>query len=511
MTRVTPESYRFDGYLDGLGANWFLEDELLVRWLQRSSPDAKTVALVDAFGQAAATRHRPSADWVERRENLPRLADPDPYNRRTTSVLLPDDTQRRLAEIHGSGIWRAALDERARYALVYLLNQNGEAGVTCSTACTDGLARALRELGSDPRSRAVVERLERATPESWIHGAQFVTEIQGGSDAATNALRAVPAAGGLYALSGPKWFCSNPTADYWLVTARADGAPDGPRGVSLFCVPRDHDGAPNGYRLLRLKDKVGTRALATAEIDFEGALGWPVGALDRGLRNVVAIVLTTSRIHCVLQAAAATRRAVREAVAYARFRSAFGRALDEHPLVADSLRRLRESADLAEAGAFATVDTWVAANANRADAALALWARVLVSLAKAVATRASPARIYEAMMLFGGNGTEERFSALPRLWRDSAVIEAWEGPYTLLLARAIGDMAAYGVRGREREFLSRGLGAHGRDAHADELAAILAAPDAPESAARWAELAPALYRSFEQKALADLRGAGRAS
>jgi alkylation response protein AidB-like acyl-CoA dehydrogenase len=110
--------------------------------------------------------------------------------------------------VHGSGIWRAGLDERARYALVYLLNQNGEAGVTCSTACTDGLARALRELGSDARSRAVVERLERATPESWIHGAQFVTEIQGGSDAATNALRAAPAADGLYALSGK---CSAPT------------------------------------------------------------------------------------------------------------------------------------------------------------------------------------------------------------------------------------------------------------------------------------------------------------
>jgi alkylation response protein AidB-like acyl-CoA dehydrogenase len=508
MSRATPESYRFDAYLQALGSDWFSEDDLLVRWLARSSPDAKTVELVDRFGQAVATRYRELADYVERRENLPRLADADPYNRRTTRVVLPEETRRMLSEIHGSGIWRADLDERARYALVYLLNQNGESGVTCSTACTDGLARALRALGGDARSRGVLDRLERATPETWLHGAQFVTEIQGGSDAATNALRAVPAGDGQYALHGQKWFCSNPTADYWLVTARVEGAPDGPRGVSLFCVPRERDGAPNGYRLARLKDKLGTRALATAELDFEGALGWPVGALDAGLRNVVAIVLTTSRIHCVLQAAGATRRAAREASAYARFRSAFGRTLVEHPLVADSVRRLCAAADLAAAGAFATVDAWVAANANPGDAALRLWARILISLAKAVATRASPARIYEAMMLFGGNGTEERFSALPRLWRDSAVIEAWEGPYTLLLSRALGDMARYGVAGREREFLRHGLGDHCRDGDVAELAAILAAPAAAESALRFAELAPALYRRFEEKALAELRAQG---
>ena len=502
MDQPISEGYRFDGYLAALGENWLDEDPLLCRWLERRGVGAEGLALADAFGRAAAGRYRISADQVERREKLPYLEDPDPYSRRSTRVVLPQETLELLAEVHGSGIWKSTTDERARYAAVYLLNQNGEFGIACSVACTDGLVRALRTLGDDARSRAVVLRFEQAGPHAWIHGAQFVTEIQGGSDAATNALRAVPDADGQYALHGQKWFCSNPTADYWLVTARCDGAPPGHRGVSLFCVPREHDRAPNGYTLARLKDKLGTRALATAEIDFDGALGWPVGPLDGGLRNMVALVLTTSRVHCVLAAAAASRRAAREAHAYARFREAFGRKLADHPLLAASLRRLHEDADRAEAGAFATVDTWLSEPAGDMEQ---LWKRVLVSLAKATSTRASPERVYQAMMLMGGNGVEERFSALPRLWRDAAIMEAWEGPYTLLLMQALGDLVRYEAAGREEAFLRCGLGEQASAQHARDLAEILASPAEEGSILRFAELAPRLYRSFEERALEELR------
>lgn len=504
MDRAGGEGYRFDGYLAALGENWLDEDALLGRWLERGRVGAEGMALVDAFGRAAAGRHRALADRVERRENLPYLDAPDPYDRRSTRVVLPAETRELLAEVHGSGIWKSTTDERARYAIVYLLNQNGEFGITCSVACTDGMARILRELGDDPRSRAVVERLERAGPHSWVHGAQFVTEIQGGSDAATNVLSAVPETDGQYSLHGQKWFCSNLTADYWLVTARRDDAPAGHRGVSLFCVPRDRDGAPNGYAIARLKDKLGTRALPTGEIDFEGALGWPVGPLDAGLKNMVATVLTTSRIHCVLAAAAHSRRAAREARAYATFREAFGRKIADHPLVGAALSRLHEEADRAEAGALATVDAWLAPAGDGEDELGRLWTRVLVSLAKAIGTRASPGRVYQAMMLFGGNGVEERFSALPRLWRDAAIIEAWEGPYTLLLMQALGDLARFGAAGREAELLRIGLGDHASAEHARELAEILAAPSEEAQVLCFGELAPRLYAAFEARALAEL-------
>jgi alkylation response protein AidB-like acyl-CoA dehydrogenase len=504
MDHTNPVGYEFTGYLAGLEGNWYEEDSLLQAWLAQARLDAATVDWLREFGAAASGRSRVRADTVERLENLPFVAARGPYNRDNAEVALPAATREGLAEIHGSGLWKPSLDERARYAAVYLLNQNGEAGVTCSVACTDGLARALRSHGRDPRSREVLAQLEQADTHQWIHGAQFVTEIQGGSDAATNAARAQPSEDGLWTLSGQKWFCSNCTADYWLVTGRVVGGPAGHRGIALFCVPRLWDGQPNGHRILRLKDKLGTRALPTAEIELEQAIGWPLGALDSGLKNIVATVLVTSRIHNIVAAAAFARRASREAHAYASFREAFGRKLCEHPLLAASLRGISQTADRTAAGALATVDAWLASLPRPDDDDRALWARVLVSVSKAVVTRRTPGHVYEAMMVFGGNGIEERFCALPRLWRDAAILETWEGPYTLLLMQALGDLLKFGVKGRERSFLEFGLGEPPAADDARELADVLAAPNESESALRWGELAPRLYARFEQRALADL-------
>lgn len=504
MDHTSPTGYGFGDYRAELEGNWLEEDSLLRAWLDRSDLDATTADWLREFGAAAAGRFRARADVVERRENLPFVAERGPFNRADSEVVLPPETWRNLAEIHGSGLWKAGLDERARYAVIYLLNQNGEAGVACSAACTDGLVRALRTHASDRRSREVIEQMEKAGPGQWIHGAQFVTEIQGGSDAATNAVRAQPVADGLWTLTGQKWFCSNCTADYWLVTGRVDGGPAGHRGVALFCVPRLWEALPNGHRILRLKDKLGTRALPTAEIDLERAVGWPVGALDSGLKNMVSTVLVTSRIHNVVAAAAFGRRASREAHAYASFRRAFGRRLCEHPLLAASLCGLSETADRTAAGAFATVDAWIASLERPDDADRALWARVLVSISKAVTTRRAPGHVYEAMMVFGGNGIEERFCALPRLWRDAAILETWEGPYTLLLMQSLGDLVKFGVKGRERSFLEFGLRDHLAKDDARDLAEVLASGNETDSALLWGELAPKLYARFEERALDEL-------
>jgi len=507
MDHTSPIGYGFDEYLAGLDGNWFEEDSLLQAWLARSRLDDATLDWLRELGAAASGRFRARADVVERRENLPYIAPRSPYNRDVAEVALPAETRKSLAEIHGSGLWKPSLDERARYAAVYLLNENGEAGVTCSVACTDGLVRALRLYGDDPRSREVLRQLEQADTERWVHGAQFVTEIQGGSDAATNAVRAAAGGEGLWTLSGQKWFCSNCTADYWLVTGRVAGGPAGHRGIGLFCVPRVWQGEPNGHRILRLKDKLGTRALPTAEIELDQSVGWPLGALDSGLKHMVATVLVTSRVHNLLVASAFARRAARDAHAYARFRQAFGRKLCDHPLLGASLRHIAETADRSVAGALATVDAWVASLERPDDDDRVLWARVLVSIAKAVVTRRTPGHVYEAMMVLGGNGIEERFCALPRLWRDAAILETWEGPYTLLLMQALGDLLKFGVKGRERSFLEFGLGEPPAADDARELAEVLAAPDERESALHWGDLAPRLYARFEQRALEELREA----
>jgi alkylation response protein AidB-like acyl-CoA dehydrogenase len=499
-----PESYDFTLYRESLGRNWFLEDELLSRVLERLAPDAARGSrdVLVRFGERAAGTYRELADAIEQPGKLPCISRKDPYDRRHDHVVLPPETLRMLAEVHGARLAGGELDDFVRYAVLFVLAQNGEAGTLCSLACTDGLVRALREIGDDPRSSRALGELLSNTEESWVHGAQFVTEVQGGSDAATNVVRAEPAGDGLYRLWGAKWFCSNCVADYWLVTARPDGAPAGSRGIALFVVPRlREDGTPNGYSLDRLKDKLGTRALPTAEISLQGAEGWMLGPPDAGLKNMVAIVLVTSRIFNVLASAGLLRGASRIAKAYCSFREAFGSRIDRMPLVTDALDRLERASDLALAGAFETTRLWLAHEPmGRTLGDIA--ARVHVSLAKAVATRSVQPLLYEAMVLLGGNGIEERFSSLPRLLRDAAIFETWEGPYTLLLAQALGDLVRFELRGRERLFLEEVWPvAEVPDELVAALQQALADPSSAKSALAFRDFAHAYYADYERAAL----------
>jgi alkylation response protein AidB-like acyl-CoA dehydrogenase len=500
--------YDFSPYLDSLGQNWYLEDELLQEIVGRFAPQAASAQkdLLVEFGMRAAGIYRQLSDRIELPEKLPTISRKDPYDRRHDHVVIPPETRRMLAEQHGARLAGGDVDDFVRYAILFMLAQNGEAGTLCSMACTDGLIRALAALGEDARSRAVLEELLANTPESWVHGAQFVTEVQGGSDAATNAVQASPTADGLFHLSGRKWFCSNCTADYWLLTARPEGAPEGPRGVALFVVPRlREDGTPNGYSIDRLKDKLGTRALPTAEISFEGALGWMLGPPEAGLKNMVAIVLVTSRVFNVLGAAGLLRGASRIATAYGRFRHAFGSRIDSMPLVGEALARIRRESDLALAGAFETLALWLGRDPNGREPG-DVAARVHVSIAKAVSTRSAQQQIYEAMVLPAGNGIEERFSALPRLMRDAAIFETWEGPYTLLLMQALGDLARFQMRGREDAFFELVWPTH--EVPADlpsRLAELLGDPQSEKSALRFRDFAHAYHAAYQEAALSHYR------
>ncbi len=500
--------YDFSPFLGSLGRDWYAEDDLLQRILARFAPEAARASepLLHDFGGRVAGPYRELADVVERPEKLPYIVQRDAYGRRCDHVVLPPETLHMLSEMHGARLAGGELDDFVRYAVLFMAAQNGEAGTLCSMACTDGLIRALRELGSDARSKRALEALLANTPERWVHGAQFVTEIQGGSDAATNAVRAGPAEGGLYRLFGEKWFCSNCTADYWLVTARPDGAPEGHRGVALFVVPRlSEDGTPNGYAIERLKDKLGTRALPTAEIVFDGAQGWMLGPPDQGLKNMVAIVLVTSRIFNVLGSAGLLRGAARIVTAYAGFREAFGERIGQMPLVEDALERIQRESDLALAGAFETLDVWGRHEPNgRTFGDIA--ARVHVSLAKAVSTRAAAQCIYEAMVLPAGNGIEERFSALPRLLRDAAIYETWEGPYTLLLMQALGDLVRFETRRREQAFFEAVWpGEELPSELVGTLREVLDDPASEKNALRFRRFAHAYYDAYQRAALAHYR------
>ncbi|MCC7450969.1 MAG: acyl-CoA dehydrogenase family protein [Anaerolineae bacterium] len=329
-------------------------------------------------------------------------------------------------------------------ALMYLLAHNGEAGHACSLACTAGLIRALQTVASDDlKAKFLLPLLERDYSRMQ-HGAQFLTEIQGGSDVGANAVTAQDTGDGTWRISGEKWFCSNINADQFLIMARVHG--EGTRGLGLFLVPRRlDDGSTNGFYLRRLKDKLGTRTLASAEVDFVDAVAYPVGPVDQGFKHTVELVLNTSRLMNAVACAGIMRRAAIEASTYACNREAFGAVIAAYPLVQETVVNITVEQYAAVSSSFA-----LAALVDRLDAGQATddergAYRVLVNVNKYSTSVRGTEAVHRAIEVLGGNGAIESFSILPRLYRDMLVLESWEGTHNVLCAQVLRDIARYRV------------------------------------------------------------------
>jgi alkylation response protein AidB-like acyl-CoA dehydrogenase len=499
-------TYSFQPFLERLGINWYQDDVLLHSLLNRyAGPGGQDAeAQLRNWGTLCGSTLAKLADESARLENRPFLERLDPYHRRIDEIVLPASTTRALQIVEGEHRLGALHgDPHVFIAKWYLCLQNGEAGVGCSLACTDGMVRALERLGDRPIHKDVVRQVRESSAERFTHGAQFVTEIQGGSDAASNVLEA-RRDGDRWTLHGQKWFCSNINADYFLVTGRPQGAEPGRRGIGLFLVPAHADEARrvrNGYSIDRLKDKLGTCELATAEVTFAGAEAYPVGALDRGLANVTSLVLVTSRVACIGVAAGFLRQAERIATAYTDFRRAFGHKLAEFPLVRKTLEGIRAAREQSLAALFELLRMWRAAEENGGETSTqSLDFRYLLSLAKPVLTREATSRVHEAIMLLGGNGVEERFSPLPRLWRDAIVMETWEGPHNVLFTQALRDMRRHEVD--PAAFVSRLVGETRSDL-SRELSGIVARGAEAEATVALSEWAPKLVHALASRVLEE--------
>ena len=342
--------------------------------------------------------------------------------------------RRAARAVWASGIVGADAVEQA--ALFYLLTQAGEGGHACPVACSAGLVRALRTGASDELRERFLPPLLETDYDRAQRGAQFLTERHGGSDVGANRVEAIPDGDDSWRLHGEKWFCSVADADQFLVTARPRGAPAGTRGIGCFLVPRK----AGGFQIRRLKDKLGTRALATGEIVFGGAQAYPIGPVEEGFRTAVG-VLNTSRWLNALGAAGVQRRAYEEASAFARERVAFGQPIAEYPLVRENLAVLKAEADGSLASSMeltAVVDRIDRGAADEEDLA---WHRVLVNANKFVTSLAATRAVRRAIETLGGNGTIEDFSPLPRLYRDAIVFESWEGTHNVLCAQVLRDLA----------------------------------------------------------------------
>ncbi len=439
----------FDSYLAAEPRRWFRDDALLQSLISRCAGD-KSAAIFEALSNLegdVAGDFRRLADEAGRLEKHPKLRAYDAYHRRVDEVTLPAETRELLRRVYLKRPFDPARNPWEFYGSIYLLAQNGEAGLMCSLACTDGMVRLLRRFANTDTLKQMLRDLEVGGEGEFKHAAQFVTEIQGGSDAGSNAVEA-RAEGDCYRLSGPKWFCSNITADYFVVSARPIGAPAGPKGVALFAVPAYVNGARNGTTIDRLKNKMGTQSLPTVELSFDGALAYPVGPLDKGLANLVSIVLSTSRVHCAVNNAGMLRRVYRDAAHYAHCREAFGMAIERFALVKHSLKRIEETARRLTAGTFDMLSRQLALEeaALHPDGASDVLRkkqhalRILIMMNKVATTREASLAVHEAVSIYAGNGIEEEWSATPRLLRDSIINEVWEGPHALLTTRSLMDL-----------------------------------------------------------------------
>ena len=324
---------------------------------------------------------------------------------------------------HRPGVfgWPTRTPHLVKYAVSYLFVQS-EFGLACPVSMTDSAARVLRLF--DPENFAAeIDALTARDPASRATGAMFMTEKQGGSDVGRTSTVATDH-GDHWTLRGQKWFCSNVSADVILTLARVPGQGEGTRGLGLFMVPkRRPDGTRNAIRIDRLKDKLGTRSMASGEVTLEDAHARPVGDLTRGFVQM-AEMLNVSRLSNAMRASALMRRAAREAVDHARGREAFGAPLFDQPLMRSTLLPLLLDAEASLGLVLEAADELDAADAGDERASALI--RILTPLAKHTLCKRARHVTGEAMEVRGGNGYIEDWVD-PRLLRDAHLGSIWEG------------------------------------------------------------------------------------
>ncbi len=493
--------------------NQYRDDRVLRSQLARSLPAAMREGIAPELDELGA--HAADA-WRRARER----SAPEP-------VLTQWDSQgRRIDRIELTPAWHESREIAARFGLVaaghedtyaeharvhqfamVYLHHVASAFFTCPLAMTDGAATCLKAAANtELLARAWPRYLSRDPQTFWISG-QWMTETPGGSDVGNSETVARSDESGRWRLYGRKWFTSAVQADTALALARIDGAGDGADALTLFYLePRDADGRWRNLAINRLKPKLGTRELPSAETELLGVPGTPVAGVGHGVR-AIAPMLNVTRSWNAVCAIATMRRAIALARDYATRRRAFGRLLIEHPLHQTTLGGMQADFEAAFQLTFHVAELLGRAQHGKADADEAALLRLLTPLAKLWTGKLAVALCSEAIECLGGAGYIED-SGLPQLLRDAQVLPIWEGTTNVLsldVLRVLRNPAAFGAWQAAFDALLQTVDATGLQpaaaalrAGADELAARLAAlaaqPERLEAAAR--ELALALARHF---------------
>lgn len=409
------------------GLNLFTTDRDLQRRLARRSPD-----LLPRFGDRLAEFGAWVGDVVEaqadytNRHAPPRLESHDGSGAPAGRVVLNAEYRACHADSYRRGVVGLAFGpEPAPQLLSFVMGgvlSQADVSLHCPVTLTGAVAWALDRLAPDPVRSQWLPQLTRMDGQA-LSGGTWATELHGGTDVAATTMVAEPD-GAAWRLTGLKWFTSNAGAGVALATARPRGAPDGARGLGCYLVPSTlPGGTPNRLHVRRLKDKVGTRGLATGETVLDGAWAVEVAPPPHGLKAMLE-ALEYSRVHNAFGAAGMHRRALLEALAWTSHRRVGGTLLRATPMMRDALLDLAATQEASAALAFEAAVAFEAPGEGPADEG---WRRAAVALAKYWTAAEATAAAAQAVEIVGGNGYTEEWPTA-RLYRDALVTAVWEGP-----------------------------------------------------------------------------------
>jgi alkylation response protein AidB-like acyl-CoA dehydrogenase len=467
--------YTFDDFLFIRNFfDYYKDDEFLQTLIEKYSPQDEFEKIdrdLRALSDYVSFRFRDLADKANELENrikVTKLKHFDAHNHRIDRIERCMETEILEKEIFSLGLFDPTRNTPwSRFFKIFLLYQNGEAGVMCPIACTHGAVELLQKyeetLGLE--AKKILQSIRDGENGEYKLGAQFVSEIQGGSDVPANLVEAVfeeeegkDGMSNVWRLYGQKFFCSAIQADYAIVSAKPKNTTSSTR-IAAFVVPSWLSGYKekeirNSYTIDRLKQKLGTAELPTAEITYNGSVAYPIGPLEKGLADIVGIVLSLSRLHVAFGMAAGALRVVREAILYSQFRAAFGIPISSFPMMINQINELDQFAKRTTAGAFRVYSEYIHFNEKLISGIRELEKikdieerkrrfrlRELIMLQKIVVAHEAPAMIRKAISFYGGHGIMEDFLSTPRFHRDSMIMELWEGPRNVLLTQIHRDFS----------------------------------------------------------------------
>ena len=528
--------YTFNPYLEWRkNVDYYMEDPFFQKLIKiyTGNEAEKLDKEARLFSKKVSFRWRDFSERIAVPESRPYMMHYDGHKNRIDRIVRPYEIEVMEKEIFAEAWFADTTSDWARFIKLYLLSENSETGIVCPLICTWGMVALLEKYADTPETKAILEHAKNGIDGIYAIGAQFVSEIQGGSDVPANLLEAVEE-NGFWRLYGTKFFCSAAHADYSVITAK----PKGSEKVALFVVPMWLPGNKekeirNSYTIDRIKRKLGTVELPTAEITYNGTVAYQVGPLNRGVANVVGIVLTYSRLALAIASAAGMARGLREIQKYGEFRTAFGLKLQEFPMLVGQFLKNEHDVRRSVASNFKVYKEFISLPgglsvglesgglfvSDKSDEPLEMRkkrfdVRQLVLLQKITVAKDSSDMSRLGISALGGHGVMEDFSSLPRMLRDGLVNELWEGPRNVLLTQLFVDFQRARKWYPPKEFIKNIL--QGADekliqTYAAELEEIMEIPHFFEmnektihACEQWDDYCDRLFHTYQDMALTEV-------